>query len=60
MAIAFDQVVFRDLSAAHAAAVDVQVINGTGLNGQMLGVHGTRTSKPSPRRRQPWLRRTPR
>jgi HK97 family phage major capsid protein len=36
--IAFDDVVFRDLVAAHAAATDVQVLSGTGSNGQVLGV----------------------
>jgi HK97 family phage major capsid protein len=39
--IAFDDVVFRDLVAAHAASTDTQVINGSGLNGQVLGVNFT-------------------
>lgn len=36
--IAFDDVVFRDLAAAHSVALDKQVLYGTGLNGQCLGV----------------------
>lgn len=36
--IAFDQVVFRDLVADYAAKVDVAVIGGTGMNGQILGI----------------------
>lgn len=39
--IAFDDVVFRDLTAAHAAKTDQFVIGGTGANGQILGVTGT-------------------
>ncbi|MEZ0357339.1 phage major capsid protein [Mycobacterium sp. SA01] len=39
--IAFDDVVFRDLIAAHAAATDQQVLYGTGSNGQVLGVDYT-------------------
>lgn len=39
--IAFDDVVFRDLVAAHAAATDKQVLSGTGTNGQVLGVDYT-------------------
>ncbi len=39
--IAFDEVVFRDLVAAHAAATDQQVLGGTGTNGQILGVNLT-------------------
>jgi HK97 family phage major capsid protein len=39
--IAFDDVVFRDLVAAHAAATDLQVFAGTGSNGQVLGVNLT-------------------
>jgi HK97 family phage major capsid protein len=39
--IAFDDVVFRDLVAAHAAETDQQVIAGTGTNGQVLGVNNT-------------------
>jgi HK97 family phage major capsid protein len=36
--IAFDDVVFRDLVAAHAASTDNQVISGTGTAGQVLGI----------------------
>lgn len=39
--IAFDDVVFRDLTADHAAKTDLQVINGTGLSGQILGILAT-------------------
>lgn len=39
--IAFDDVVFRDLTAAHAAKTDTQVINGSGAAGQVLGILGT-------------------
>jgi HK97 family phage major capsid protein len=39
--IAFDDVVFRDLVAAHAAVTDQQVLYGSGTNGQMLGVNRT-------------------
>jgi len=39
--IAFDDVIFRDLVAAHAAAVDQQVLDGTGSGGQVLGVDYT-------------------
>lgn len=39
--IAFDDVVFRDLVAAHAAVLDQQVMYGTGANGQVLGVTQT-------------------
>ena len=39
--IAFDDVVFRDLVAAHAAQTDTQVLAGTGANGQVLGVNNT-------------------
>jgi HK97 family phage major capsid protein len=39
--IAFDDVVFRDLVAAHAAATDTQVLDGTGTSGQVLGVDYT-------------------
>ena len=39
--IAFDDVVFRDLVAAHAAATDRQVLDGTGTGGQVLGVDYT-------------------
>ena len=39
--IAFDDVVFRDLVAAHAAVLDTQVIGGSGSSGQVLGVGNT-------------------
>lgn len=39
--IAFDDVVFRDLTAAHAAKTDQQVLGGAGTNGQILGVDKT-------------------
>lgn len=39
--IAFDDVVFRDLTAAHASKTDQFVIDGTGTNGQILGVTAT-------------------
>jgi HK97 family phage major capsid protein len=39
--IAFDDVVFRDLVAAHAASTDQQVLSGTGVSGQVLGVDKT-------------------
>jgi HK97 family phage major capsid protein len=39
--IAFDDVIFRDLVAAHAAQTDQQVISGTGVNGQVVGVNQT-------------------
>ena len=39
--IAFDDVVFRDLVAAHAAATDKQVLDGTGSAGQVTGVDYT-------------------
>lgn len=39
--IAFDDVVFRDLVAAHAATTDQQVLYGSGTNGQVLGVDYT-------------------
>jgi HK97 family phage major capsid protein len=35
--IAFDDVVFRDLTSAHAAVLDQQCIYGTGSGGQVLG-----------------------
>lgn len=37
--IAFDQIVFRDLASAHAQQVDLQVLTGSGSNGQVTGVH---------------------
>jgi len=39
--IAFDDVVFRDLTSAHAAVLDQQVMYGTGASGQVLGVTQT-------------------
>ena len=39
--IAFDDVVFRDLVADHATRTDKQVLEGTGINGQVLGVKNT-------------------
>lgn len=39
--IAFDDVVFRDLVADHAAQTDRQVLSGTGNTGQVLGVDQT-------------------
>jgi len=39
--IAFDDLVFRDLVAAHAAETDQQVIGGSGANGQVLGIQLT-------------------
>ena len=39
--ITFDDLVFRDLVADYATQVDRQVLNGSGTNGQVLGVHGT-------------------
>lgn len=39
--IAFDDLVFRDLVAAHAAQTDQQVIGGSGANGQVLGLQLT-------------------
>jgi HK97 family phage major capsid protein len=39
--IAFDDVVFRDLTSAHAAVLDQQVMYGTGTGGQVLGVVNT-------------------
>ncbi len=38
--IAFDQIVFRDLAKAYAAALDVQVIAGTDTSGQVVGGAG--------------------
>ncbi|MFI6249040.1 phage major capsid protein [Streptomyces sp. NPDC051016] len=39
--VSFDEVIFRDLTADYATKTDLQVIAGTGLNGQVLGVRGT-------------------
>lgn len=37
----FDEVVFQDLLAAHAAKLDAAVLAGTGTNGAIRGVHNT-------------------
>lgn len=37
----FDEVIFSDLVADYATKVDLQVISGSGSNGQVLGVRGT-------------------
>ena len=39
--IAFDDVIFRDLVAAHAATTDQQVLDGSGSAGQVLGINYT-------------------
>lgn len=39
--IAFDDVVFRDLVAAHAAVTDHQVIGGSGTGGEVVGILNT-------------------
>ena len=39
--ISFDQIVFRDLTAAHAAYLDAQLWTGTGSSGQVVGVNNT-------------------
>lgn len=39
--IAFDDVVFRDLIADYATKTDLQVLNGNGTGGQVLGVNHT-------------------
>ncbi|MGQ4513690.1 phage major capsid protein [Streptomyces sp. DW26H14] len=39
--VSFDEVVFRDLTADYATKVDVQVISGSGSNGQVTGVRAT-------------------
>ncbi|MCV7174929.1 phage major capsid protein [Mycolicibacterium sphagni] len=39
--VAFDDMVFRDLTAAHAGTTNSQVILGSGTAGQILGVHNT-------------------
>ena len=36
-----DAFIYRDLAAAHAASLDLYVINGTGSNGQPTGLLGT-------------------
>ena len=39
--IAFDDVIFRDLTAAHATELDKQCLYGSGTTGQVLAVLGT-------------------
>jgi HK97 family phage major capsid protein len=39
--IDFSDVIFKDLTAAHAVALDLQVLNGTGSSGQVLGLNNT-------------------
>lgn len=39
--IAFDEVIFNDLTADHDQKLDLQVISGSGLSGQVLGVLNT-------------------
>lgn len=39
--VKFDEVVFQDLLAAHAAKLNRYVLAGTGANGQLKGVHNT-------------------
>jgi hypothetical protein len=39
--IAFDDVIFRDLTAAHATELAEQCLYGSGTTGQVLGVLGT-------------------
>lgn len=39
--IAFDDIIFRDLIAAYAGTLDVQVMSGLGTSGQVLGVDYT-------------------
>lgn len=39
--IAFDDIIFRDLTADFSAKLDQQCLTGTGANGQMLGVLNT-------------------
>lgn len=39
--IAFDEVIFQDLTNAYATAVDIQVLDGNGSGGQVLGVDYT-------------------
>ena len=36
--VAFDQVIYRDLVAAHAKAIGAAVLTGTGANGQLEGI----------------------
>ena len=35
--IAFDEIIFRDLTAAYATSLDLQVLSGSGTGGQVLG-----------------------
>ena len=37
-AVGMDQLIFADIAAAYAVALDAQVLNGTGSSGQMLGI----------------------
>lgn len=39
--IAFDEVIFQDLTADYAMRLDLQVIGGSGVNGDVLGVTNT-------------------
>lgn len=39
--VSFDEVVFRDLVADYATKLDLQVISGSGLSGQVTGVRAT-------------------
>lgn len=39
--VGFDQILFQDLIADYAKQLDLQVINGSGTSGQMLGILGT-------------------
>lgn len=39
--VAFDEIVFRDLAGDYATKLDLQVISGSGLNNQVVGVRNT-------------------
>ncbi|MFF0597912.1 phage major capsid protein [Streptomyces antibioticus] len=39
--VSFDEVVFRDLTADYATKLDLQVISGSGMSGQVTGVRAT-------------------
>jgi HK97 family phage major capsid protein len=39
--VSFDEVIFRDLVADYATKVDLQVIAGSGSNGQVVGIRNT-------------------
>ena len=39
--ISYDQVIFNDLIADHASKLDLQTLEGTGVNGQVLGLANT-------------------